>query len=78
MALPDAGKQVFHNTRARRAKVARLVWAILFIMYVFALRAFRARPARRAVSQRGNGVFHRFCHLRQNTGFVRQIEDVVF
>ena len=47
-------------------------------LIVLSLPAFRACPARHAVSQRGDGIFDSFRHLSQDTGFVGQIDDVVF
>ena len=79
--LPDAGKQLFHNTRARSASVARHAGRdreIFFICDCFRTHAFRACPARRAVSQCGDGISDSFRHLSQNTGFIGQIDDVVF
>jgi len=47
-------------------------------LIVFSLHAFRAYSARRGASQRGDGIFDSFRHLSQDTGFVGQIDDVVF
>ena len=60
--------------RDTRDKVERFSssWA------VFALHAFRACPARRAVSQRGDGILHNFRNFRQDASFVGQIDDVIF
>ncbi len=47
-------------------------------LIVFSLHAFRSCPHRRCASQRGDGIFDNFRHLSQDTGFVGQIDDVVF
>ena len=60
------------------ARHVRRAGTILIILYLFALRAFRAPPARRAVSESRNGVFHDFGDFYLNAGFVGQIDYVVF
>jgi hypothetical protein len=47
-------------------------------LILLSLPAFRAYPTRHDVSQRGDGIFDSFRHLSQDTGFVGQIDDVVF
>jgi hypothetical protein len=57
--------------RDMREKVERFPLSLLVY-------AFGACPARRAVSQSGDGIFDGFRDLSQDSSLVGQIDDVVF